>query len=108
VSGANVLWSAAGGEALVLALTSPLNPPGGTRLSAHMAQHGLLIGVAPALFLLGRPGVAFAWALVGARTIRHFASTAWRALGGFGGALVYWTVKAIREQYLKYPGSLVR
>ena len=83
----SVLSFAAGGAALVVALVSPLDPLGGTLLSAHMAQHGLLVGLAPPLLLLGRPGVAFAWALVGARTTRPLASAAWRALGGLGYAL---------------------
>jgi putative membrane protein len=87
VSGANALAFAAGHAALVVALVSPLDPLGGTLLSAHMAQHGLLVGVAPPLLLLGRPGVAFAWVLVGARTTRPFASTAWRVLGGLGCSL---------------------
>jgi putative membrane protein len=87
VSGANALAFAAGHAVLVVALVSPLDPLGGTLLAAHMAQHGLLVGVAPPLLLLGRPGVAFAWALVGAWTTRPFASTVWRALGGLGRAL---------------------
>ena len=51
------------GEAvLVFALVSPLDELGGTLMSVHMAQHGLLIAVAPPLLLFGRSGVAFAWA----------------------------------------------
>jgi putative membrane protein len=87
VSYTSVLSFAAGHAVLVVALASPLDALGGTLLSAHMAQHGLLIGVAPPLLLLGRPGVAFAWALGGAWTTYPFASTAWRALGGLGCAL---------------------
>jgi putative membrane protein len=87
VSYASILSFAAGGAGLVVALVSPLDPLGGTLLAAHMAQHGLLVGVAPPLLLLGRPGVAFAWALVGARTTRPFASRVWRALGGLGRVL---------------------
>jgi putative membrane protein len=87
VSHASALSFAAGGAALVVALVSPLDALGGTLLSAHMAQHGLLIGVAPPLLLLGRPGVAFAWALAGARTLRPLASWVWRALWGRGRVL---------------------
>jgi putative membrane protein len=56
-----VLAFAAGELALVIALVSPLDALGGTLLSAHMAQHGVLAGIAPPLLMLGRPGVAFAW-----------------------------------------------
>jgi putative membrane protein len=87
VSHASALSFAAGGAALVVALVSPLDALGGTLLSAHMAQHGLLIGVAPPLLLLGRPGVAFAWALASARTLRPLASWVWRALWGRGHVL---------------------
>jgi putative membrane protein len=52
-----------GESVLVVALISPLDQLGGTLLSAHMAQHGLLVAAAPPLLLLGKPGVAFAWAL---------------------------------------------
>jgi putative membrane protein len=69
------------GEAvLVAALISPLDELGGTLMSAHMAQHALLIGVAPPLFLLGRPGVAFAWAFPARARRRFFASRSWRTL----------------------------
>jgi putative membrane protein len=60
---ARVLSFTAGQAALIVALVSPLDALGGTLLSAHMAQHGLLAGVAPPLLVLGRPGAAFAWAL---------------------------------------------
>lgn len=48
---------------LVAALVSPLDALGGTLLSAHMAQHALLMVVAPPLLLLGKPWPALAWAL---------------------------------------------
>jgi putative membrane protein len=63
VSRANALSFAGGVTMLVVALVSPLDSLGGTLLSAHMAQHGLLAGVAPPLLLSSRPGVAFAWGL---------------------------------------------
>jgi putative membrane protein len=87
VSGANVISFAAGQAVLVGALVSPLDPLGGALLSAHMAQHGLLVGLAPPLLLLGKPGVAFAWALPGAWMKGHFAPIVWRSLSALGRAL---------------------
>jgi putative membrane protein len=76
------------GEAvLVLALVSPLDELGGTLMSAHMAQHGLLIGVAPPLFLLGRSGVAFAWAFPARDRRSFFVSRNWRAFARLANAL---------------------
>lgn len=75
-------WSfAAGQAALIVALISPLDALGGTLLSAHMAQHGILAGLAPPLLLLGAPGVAFAWGVSGIQAIRRIAPV-WRSLGG--------------------------
>lgn len=54
---------AAGELVLAIALISPLDGLGETLLTAHMAQHGLLVAVAPPLLLLGRPGTAWAHAL---------------------------------------------
>jgi len=56
---------AAGQTAIAVALISPLDGLGGTLLSAHMAQHGLLAGIAPPLLIMGRPGVVFTWAVRG-------------------------------------------
>nr|MBA3326159.1 cytochrome c oxidase assembly protein [Paracoccaceae bacterium] len=53
----------AGTLALLGALASPLEGLAGALLTAHMAQHVILIAVAPPLIVLGRPEVAFAWAL---------------------------------------------
>ena len=73
-------WSfAAGQAAMILALISPLDALGGTLLSAHMAQHGILAGLAPPLLLLGAPGVAFAWGVSGVPGIRRLAPI-WRSL----------------------------
>lgn len=47
----------AGEASLVAALVSPLDALSGTLLSAHMAQHLLLVSVAPPLLVLGRPEV---------------------------------------------------
>jgi putative membrane protein len=65
---------------VVIALVSPLDRLGGTLLSAHMAQHGLLVTAAPLLLLMGKPGVAFAWALPAGWSRRKLAAVAWRPL----------------------------
>ena len=49
--------------ALVAALLSPLDELAERYFSAHMAQHELLMMVAAPLMVLGRPLVAFLWAL---------------------------------------------
>jgi putative membrane protein len=52
------------GEAvLIAALVSPLDALSETLLSAHMAQHLLLVAAAPLLLLAGQPATAFAWAI---------------------------------------------
>ncbi|MCL4768005.1 MAG: cytochrome c oxidase assembly protein [Hyphomicrobiaceae bacterium] len=53
----------AGGIVVLLALTSPLERLAGLLLAAHMAQHLLLMTLAPLLLIAGRPDVAYAWAL---------------------------------------------
>jgi putative membrane protein len=48
-----------------------------------MAQHGLLVGVAPPLLLLGRPSVAFAW-IFGPSAASHPSTTMmWLSLNAF-------------------------
>jgi putative membrane protein len=54
---------AAGTFFLAVALISPLDALGGALFSAHMLQHVLLMLVAAPLLVLGRPLVAFVWAL---------------------------------------------
>jgi cytochrome c oxidase assembly factor CtaG/cytochrome c2 len=54
-------WS--GWVALVLALMSPLHPLGEVLFAAHMAQHEVMMVIAAPLLVLGRPLVAFLWAL---------------------------------------------
>ena len=54
---------AAGWLALVIALISPLDTLGSILFSAHMAQHEMLMIVAAPLLVLGRPLIAFLWAL---------------------------------------------
>lgn len=53
----------AGWATLVIALVSPVHPLGEALFSAHMVQHELLMVVAAPLLVLGRPVVAFLWAL---------------------------------------------
>ena len=48
---------------LAVALLSPLDALGGALLSAHMAQHLLLIAVAAPLLVLGQPTLALLWAV---------------------------------------------
>ena len=84
---ANVLAFALGIATLVIALVSPLDPLGETLLSAHMAQHGLLVAVAPLLLLLGKPGVAFTWAMAPRFRKQFFATPAWRAFSRFANTL---------------------
>lgn len=54
---------AAGWIVLAVALTSPIHEMGEVLFSAHMLQHELLIGIASPLLVIGRPIVAFVWAL---------------------------------------------
>lgn len=97
ISYARVIAFAAGELALAIALVSPLDDLGGTLLSAHMAQHGVLAGIAPPLLILGRPGVAFAWALKwrwAARLLRPF-STPMRAAVLLGVTMWLWHAPAL-------------
>ncbi|MDP9019643.1 MAG: cytochrome c oxidase assembly protein [Actinomycetota bacterium] len=79
VLGLRRLWATAGqgrlvrpGQALAemvglgvvaVAVLSPLHAAGGARLSAHMVQHVLLVGVAAPLLALGAPLPTLLWAL---------------------------------------------
>jgi putative membrane protein len=60
-------WEAAaywgGWFTLFVALVSPLHPMGEVLFAAHMTQHELLMLVAAPLIVLGKPLVAFLWAL---------------------------------------------
>lgn len=64
-------WRAAayagGLVALIVALVSPLDALGSALLSAHMAQHLLLVVVAAPLLVLGAPLLPLLWALPAAR-----------------------------------------
>jgi putative membrane protein len=80
----HVLLFVLGQTVVVVALVSPLDRLGGTLLSAHMAQHGLLVTAAPLLLLLGKPGVALAWALPAGWSRGGLAAVAWRPLAKAG------------------------
>jgi putative membrane protein len=69
---------------VVIALVSPLDRLGGTLLLAHMMQHGLLVTAAPLLLLLGKPGVAFAWALPAGWSRGGLAAATWWPLARAG------------------------
>jgi putative membrane protein len=57
------LCFAGGWLALFIALVSPLHSWGRVLFSAHMTQHEVLMLVAAPLLVLGRPLIAFLWAL---------------------------------------------
>jgi cytochrome c oxidase assembly factor CtaG len=100
----DAVWFAAGWLALALAVVSPLHALGGVLFSAHMTQHELMMVVAAPLLVLGRPLVAFVWALpkrwrriVGGWTRRRRVRRAWRVLtvpalasGAHAAALFVW------------------
>lgn len=84
-------WEAAvfagGWLALFVALVSPLHPLGAVLFSAHMTQHELLMLVAAPLIVLGRPLVAFLWAIpvdwsrrLGQWTKVHWFQQSWRSI----------------------------
>lgn len=52
-----------GWVSLALSLVSPLHPLGEVLFSAHMAQHEIIMTVAAPLLIVGRPLIAFLWAL---------------------------------------------
>src|SRR5437588_12047444 len=54
---------ASGWLSLELALVSPLHELGEQLVSAHMAQHVILMSISAPLLVLGRPLVFFIWAL---------------------------------------------
>jgi cytochrome c oxidase assembly factor CtaG len=70
---------AGGWFALFVALVSPVHAWGRVLFSAHMTQHEILMLLAAPLLVLGRPLVAFAWALPlhWSRGIGFLAKTEW-------------------------------
>ncbi len=78
---------ASGIGVLAVALVSPLDALGGSLFSAHMAQHQLLMVIAPPLLLLGAPSVGVLWSLprharrsAGLAGTRISRSSAWKTL----------------------------
>ncbi len=69
----------AGWLSLVLALVSPLHPLGEVLFSAHMTQHEILMLVAAPLIVLGKPVIAFLWAipLSWSRTLGSWSQAKW-------------------------------
>src|ERR1051325_9402555 len=85
--------------ALFVALVSPLHPLGRVLFSVHMNQHEILMLVAAPLLVLGRPVVAFLWALpvrwareVGAWGRAAWFQKPWRVLTN---PFVAWAVHAV-------------
>ncbi|HEV3469479.1 MAG TPA: cytochrome c oxidase assembly protein [Pyrinomonadaceae bacterium] len=93
-------WCFAGGwAALFVALVSPLHPLGEVLFSAHMTQHEVLMLVAAPLLVLGRPVVAFLWALPvpWARRVGGWGRAGWfqGAWRGMTNPLAAWAVHAV-------------
>jgi putative membrane protein len=93
-------WCYAGGWlALFVALVSPLHPWGRVLFSAHMTQHEILMLVAAPLLVLGRPVIAFLWALpMGwARAVGNWAKAAWwqKVWRAITNPLVAWAIHAV-------------
>jgi putative membrane protein len=96
-------WEAAcytgGWFALFIALVSPLHPLGSVLFSAHMTQHEVLMLIAAPLIVLGRPIVAFLWALpfewrrsVGKIGKAGWVESSWRAMTN---PLAAWAIHAV-------------
>jgi putative membrane protein len=58
-----ILWFALGWSSLVIALDSPLHELGEQLFWVHMTQHEILMLISAPLLVLGRPMLAFLWAL---------------------------------------------
>ncbi|HKY43092.1 MAG TPA: cytochrome c oxidase assembly protein [Pyrinomonadaceae bacterium] len=90
---------ALGWLALLVALVSPMHAWGQVLFSAHMSQHEVLMLVAAPLLVLGRPLIAFLWALPlnWSRGLGNVAKTSWinRLWRTLTIPLVAWLVHAI-------------
>src|SRR5215212_4178441 len=90
---------AGGWAALCVALVSPLHPWGEVLFAAHMTQHEVLMVAAAPLLVLGRPLVAFLWAVptAWARALGEAAKAPWwrRAWGALTNPLAAWAVHAV-------------
>jgi len=93
------LCFALGWLALFVALVSPLHAWGQVLFSAHMTQHEVLVLVAAPLLVLGRPLIAFLWALPldWSRSLGNIARLRWlnRLWRTFTIPLVAWLVHAV-------------
>ena len=104
---ADTLLFAAGLAALVVALAPPLAPLAEELFWAHMAQHVLILAVAPPLILLGRPWSTISRSLPvplrrkTARAVVHRSSmTPVFALALFCGVMVAWHVPVLYDATL--------
>lgn len=92
-------WYALGWLSLVVALVSPLHPWGEVLFSAHMVQHEILMLIAAPLLVLGRPLLAFMWALpvrVRRPLVKAVSRSWWRSVWELiTGAFVAWLIHAI-------------
>jgi cytochrome c oxidase assembly factor CtaG len=90
---------AGGWFALFVALVSPMHAWGRVLFSAHMTQHEILMLVAAPLLVLGRPLIAFLWALPlnWSRSLGNVAKITWisRLWHALTIPLVAWLVHAI-------------
>jgi putative membrane protein len=93
------LCFALGWLALFIALVSPVHAWGQVLFSAHMSQHEILMLVAAPLLVLGRPLIAFLWALPlnWSRQLGNFTKIGWlnRVWTTLTIPLVAWLVHAV-------------
>jgi putative membrane protein len=93
------LCFAGGWLALFIALVSPVHAWGRVLFSAHMSQHEILMLVAAPLLVLGRPLIAFLWALPlnWSRSLGNIAKASWinRVWRTLTIPLVAWLVHAV-------------
>jgi putative membrane protein len=93
------LCFAGGWLALIIALVSPVHAWGRVLFSAHMSQHEILMLVAAPLLVLGRPLIAFLWALPlnWSRGLGNIGKIAWinRTWRALTIPLVAWLVHAV-------------
>jgi len=93
------LCFAGGWLALFIALVSPVHAWGRVLFSAHMSQHEILMLVAAPLLVLGRPLIAFLWALPldWSRRLGNLGKITWinRLWHALTIPLVAWAVHAI-------------
>jgi putative membrane protein len=90
----------AGWATLAVTLVSPLHPLGGALLSAHMAQHELIMALAAPLLVLGRPLVV---------TLCGLSPRARRVVGGWVSALrpVWRALSRIEIAWLLHAVAIV-